>query len=39
MTIDPSFAVSGSDWQIQPIESTSPAGDSAGSGAAWRRLR
>jgi flagellar hook-basal body complex protein FliE len=28
MTIDPSFAVSGADWQIQPVESTSPAGDS-----------
>jgi flagellar hook-basal body complex protein FliE len=31
MTIDPSFAVSGADWQIQPIESTAPAGESGSS--------
>ena len=29
MTVDPSFAVTGADWQIQPVEATSPAGDSA----------
>jgi flagellar hook-basal body complex protein FliE len=31
MTVDPSLAVSGAEWQIQPIESTAPAGDSEGS--------
>jgi|SRR3954469_8135141 flagellar hook-basal body complex protein FliE len=31
MTIDPSFAVSGADWQVQPVEATQPAGDAAGS--------
>lgn len=34
MTIDPSFAVSGSEWQIQPVEGVEPAGD-AGSGASF----
>jgi flagellar hook-basal body complex protein FliE len=28
MTVDPSFAVSGADWQIQPVEPISPAGES-----------
>jgi flagellar hook-basal body complex protein FliE len=28
MTVDPSLAVSGADWQIQPVEATSPAGES-----------
>ena len=31
MTIDPSFAVSGAEWQIQPVEGVQPAGE-AGSG-------
>jgi flagellar hook-basal body complex protein FliE len=31
MTVDPTFAVSGAEWQIQPVEATSPAED-AGSG-------
>ena len=31
MTIDPSFAVSGAEWQIQPVEAPTPAGDAAGS--------
>jgi flagellar hook-basal body complex protein FliE len=29
MTIDPSFAVSGSEWQVQPVEGVQPAGDAA----------
>jgi flagellar hook-basal body complex protein FliE len=29
MTVDPSFAVSGAEWQVQPVEATAPA---AGSG-------
>jgi flagellar hook-basal body complex protein FliE len=29
MTIDPSFAVSGAEWQIQPVEGAQPAGDAA----------
>jgi flagellar hook-basal body complex protein FliE len=32
MTIDPSFAVSGADWQVQPVGGVQPAGDAAGSG-------
>jgi flagellar hook-basal body complex protein FliE len=28
MTIDPSFAVGGAEWQIQPVEATQPAGGS-----------
>jgi len=31
MTIDPSFAVSGSEWQVQPVEGVQPSGDAAGS--------
>ena len=31
MTVDPSLAVSGAEWQIQPIESTAPTGDSGSS--------
>jgi flagellar hook-basal body complex protein FliE len=31
MTVDPSLAVSGAEWQIQPIESTAPAGGSGSS--------
>jgi flagellar hook-basal body complex protein FliE len=31
MTIDPSFAVSGAEWQIQPVEGVQPTGE-AGSG-------
>ena len=31
MTIDPSFAVSGSEWQVQPVEGVQPAGDATGS--------
>ena len=31
MTIDPSFAVSGAEWQVQPVEGAQPAGG-AGSG-------
>jgi flagellar hook-basal body complex protein FliE len=31
MTIDPSFAVSGAEWQVQPVEGVQAAGD-AGSG-------
>ena len=33
MTIDPSFAVSGAEWQVQPVEGVQSAGDAAGSGA------
>jgi|SRR4051794_15834435 len=29
MTIDPSFAVSGAEWQVQPVEATQPAGDAS----------
>ena len=32
MTIDPSFAVSGAEWQVQPVEGVQPAGDAAGAG-------
>ena len=38
MTIDPSFAVSGADWQIQPVESTSPAGDSTSDFGSMREI-
>jgi flagellar hook-basal body complex protein FliE len=31
MTIDPSFAVSGAEWQVQPVEATQAAGDATGS--------
>jgi flagellar hook-basal body complex protein FliE len=31
MTVDPSLAVSGAEWQIQPIESTAPADDAGSS--------
>ena len=31
MTIDPSFAVSGAEWQVQPVEGAQATGD-AGSG-------
>ena len=31
MTIDPSFAVSGAEWQVQPVEGIQPAAQ-AGSG-------
>jgi flagellar hook-basal body complex protein FliE len=27
--IDPSFAVSGAEWQVQPVEGAQPAGDAA----------
>jgi flagellar hook-basal body complex protein FliE len=30
MTIDPSFAVSGAEWQVQPVEGVQPTGE-AGS--------
>jgi flagellar hook-basal body complex protein FliE len=29
--IDPSFAVSGAEWQVQPVEATQSTGDAAGS--------
>jgi flagellar hook-basal body complex protein FliE len=31
MTVDPSLAVSGAEWQVQPIESTAPTGESGSS--------
>jgi flagellar hook-basal body complex protein FliE len=34
MTIDPSFAVSGAEWQIQPVEGVQPAAE-AGSGSGF----
>ena len=32
MTIDPTFAVSGAEWQIAPVEAPAEAGASTGSG-------
>jgi flagellar hook-basal body complex protein FliE len=31
MTVDPSLAVSGAEWQIQPVEATAPTGESGSS--------
>ena len=31
MTIDPSFAVSGAEWQVRPVEGVQPAGNGSGS--------